>query len=77
MVFTSEHKKFVSESYFRNGVLVFTNGELAIDIQRCCLFDRVSAKISKFKLKQVFATKNTSEYSRASVDVRPKSQRLF
>jgi hypothetical protein len=75
MIFTSEHKRFISESYFRNGV--FTNGELAIDIQRCCLFDRVSAKISKFKLKQVFATKNTSVYSRASVDVRSKSQRLL
>jgi hypothetical protein len=31
-------------------------------IQRCCLFDRISAKISKFKLKQVYATKNTSMY---------------
>jgi hypothetical protein len=28
-----------------------------MDIQCCC---RVSAKISKFKLKQVYATKNTS-----------------
>jgi hypothetical protein len=39
----------------------------------------VSAKISKFKLKQVYATKNTSIHSRVSVDirVRPKSQRLL
>jgi hypothetical protein len=56
MVSTSEHKRFIIESYFRNGV--FNNGE------RCCLFDRVSAKNSKFKLKQVYATKNTSMHSR-------------
>jgi hypothetical protein len=37
-----------------------------MDIQRCCLFGGVSAKISKFKLKQVYATTNTS---RVSVDV--------
>jgi hypothetical protein len=37
-----------------------------MDTQRCCLFDRVSAKFSKIKLKQVYATKNTSMHSRAS-----------
>jgi hypothetical protein len=49
-----------------------------MDIQRCCLFDRVSAEISKFKLKQVYyATKNTSMHSKASVEIRPKSQSLL
>jgi hypothetical protein len=44
MVFTSERKRFIIESYFRNGV--FNNGE------RCCLFGRVSVKLFKLKLKQ-------------------------
>jgi hypothetical protein len=52
MVFTSEHKRFILESYFRNGV--FNNKEWT------CLFGGVSAKIAKFKWKQVYATKNTS-----------------
>jgi hypothetical protein len=47
-------------SYFRNGVF---NKE-GMDIQRCCLFDRVSTKISKFKLKHVYATKNTPMHCR-------------
>jgi hypothetical protein len=50
-------------SYFRNRV--FNNGKW-----RCCLFDRILTKISKFKLKQVYATKNT-------LDIRPKSQSLL
>jgi hypothetical protein len=48
MVFTSERKRIIVESYFRNSV--FNNGHTV------CL---VSAKFSKFKLKQVYATKNT------------------
>jgi hypothetical protein len=57
-------------SYFRKGI--FNNEE------RCCLFDRVSAEISKFKLKQVYyATKNTTMHSEASVEIRPKSQSLL
>jgi hypothetical protein len=47
-------------SYFRNGVF---NKE-GMDIQRCCLFDRVSTKFSKFKLKHVYATKNTPMHCR-------------
>jgi hypothetical protein len=35
-----------------------------MDIQRCCLFEQVAAKISK--LKKVYATKNTSMHFRAS-----------
>jgi hypothetical protein len=34
-----------------------------MDIQRFCFFGRVSPKFSKFKLKQVYATKNTSMYA--------------
>jgi hypothetical protein len=60
MVFTSEHKRLIIESYIRNGV--FNNGEWAYS----CLFGQVSAKIYKFKLKQVYATKNISMYSRAA-----------
>jgi hypothetical protein len=37
---------------------VFNNGEWTY--RAVGLFDRVSAKISKFKLKQVYATKNIS-----------------
>jgi hypothetical protein len=44
-----------------------------MDIQRWSLFDRVSAKFSKFKLKQVYAAKNTSMHSKASAEIRPKS----
>jgi hypothetical protein len=61
-------------SYFRNGV--FNNKELTYSrrgIQRCCLFGRVSAKITKFKLKRVYATRNTS----IPVDIRPRFQRLL
>jgi hypothetical protein len=43
-------------SYFRNGV--FNNEEWTYSA------GRVSAKISKFKLKQVYATRNTSNNSR-------------
>jgi hypothetical protein len=57
MVFTSGRKRFIVElSYFRTND-VFNNAEM--DLQRCCLFGWVSTKISKFKLKQVYATKNT------------------
>jgi hypothetical protein len=45
-----------------------------MDIQRCYLFGPVSANISKFKLKQVYAARNTSMHSRASVEIRSKSQ---
>jgi hypothetical protein len=31
-----------------------------MEIQRCCLFGRVWAKISECKLKRVYATRNTS-----------------
>jgi hypothetical protein len=61
MVFTSEHKKrLIIESYFRNGI--FNNEQWTY--KRCCLFDRLLAKISKFKLKPIYATKNTSVHSR-------------
>jgi hypothetical protein len=65
MVFTSEHKSFITQSYFRNGV--FNNGEWIYSAVAC--------------ITQVYATKNTSMHSRASerldLDVRSKSQRLL
>jgi hypothetical protein len=62
MVFASEHKIFIVESYFRTFVIVFSitqNGHTTL-LKNVHLFVRVSTKISKFKLKQVYATKNTS-----------------
>jgi hypothetical protein len=49
-----------------------------MDIQRCCLFDRVSVKISKFKLKQIY-TYNQKYFHefQESVDIRPESQSLL
>jgi hypothetical protein len=55
MVFTLEYKIFIIESYFRN--CVFNNGEWTL---RYCLFDRVWAKMLKFKFRYIYATKNTS-----------------
>jgi hypothetical protein len=47
-------QKIKDSSLNRNGV--FNNCEWTYS----CLFGGVSAKFSKFKLKQVYATKNTS-----------------
>jgi hypothetical protein len=68
MIFTLEHKRFIIESNFRN--CVFNNGEWTYSAVAC---------LAKFKLKQVYATKNTSMHSRASerLNIRPKSQRLL
>jgi hypothetical protein len=72
-------KKFKTKdsSLNRNGV--FNNGEWTF--KRCCLFGRVSTKMSKFKLRQVYATKHTSRNSGASdcldSDLHPKSQKLL
>jgi hypothetical protein len=44
-----------------------------MNIQRCCLFGRVPAKISKFKLKQVYATSNM--HSRASGDIQSRAKK--
>jgi hypothetical protein len=35
-----------------------------MNIQRCCLFGRVSEKNYEFKLKLVYATRNTSVHAR-------------
>jgi hypothetical protein len=68
MVFTFKNIK--DSSLNRNGF--FNNGEWTYS-----LFDRIPAKISKFKLKLVYATINISMHSRASVEIRPKSRSLL
>jgi hypothetical protein len=56
-------KWFLLQNIKDTFVMVFSITKNGHNVQSCCLFGRVSTKIFKFKLKQVYATRNTFLHS--------------